>query len=179
MSRRGCSLPANASGFDRHRASITGRFGQVLRPCRAAAVRHLGRGGHHHLAHGAATLPALPERRAADRVAVPGGALEPPQRGGGARQRHLHSRGDGVARLHLPARTRVPLPQPPRVPLLSALCSLHRREPCVTGKLRGLLSRIGRGSAYSCYVVNVPCVDWESHVSRMFLSRNIDDVGLR
>jgi hypothetical protein len=29
MSRRGCSLPANASGFDPHRASLTGRFGQV------------------------------------------------------------------------------------------------------------------------------------------------------
>jgi hypothetical protein len=29
MSRRGCSLPANASGFDPHRASITSRFGQV------------------------------------------------------------------------------------------------------------------------------------------------------
>jgi hypothetical protein len=29
MSRRGCSLPVNASGFDPHRASITGRFGQV------------------------------------------------------------------------------------------------------------------------------------------------------
>eukprot|EP01047_Picozoa_sp_COSAG01_P009306 COSAG01_NODE_380_length_17862_cov_20.427212_18_plen_170_part_00 len=30
MSRRGCSLPAIASGFDPHRASITSRFGQVL-----------------------------------------------------------------------------------------------------------------------------------------------------
>jgi exoribonuclease R len=29
MSRRGCSLPANASSFDPHRASITRRFGQV------------------------------------------------------------------------------------------------------------------------------------------------------
>jgi hypothetical protein len=29
MSRRGCSLPANASGVDPHRASITSRFGQV------------------------------------------------------------------------------------------------------------------------------------------------------
>jgi hypothetical protein len=29
MSRRGCSLPANASGFDSHRASISSRFGQV------------------------------------------------------------------------------------------------------------------------------------------------------
>jgi hypothetical protein len=29
MSRRGCSLPANASGFDPHRASISSRFGQV------------------------------------------------------------------------------------------------------------------------------------------------------
>jgi hypothetical protein len=29
MSRRGCSLPANVSGFDPHRASITSRFGQV------------------------------------------------------------------------------------------------------------------------------------------------------
>jgi hypothetical protein len=29
MSRRGCSLPANASGFDPHRASISRRFGQV------------------------------------------------------------------------------------------------------------------------------------------------------
>jgi hypothetical protein len=30
MSRRGCSLPANASGFEPHRASITSRFGQVF-----------------------------------------------------------------------------------------------------------------------------------------------------
>jgi|EP01049_Picozoa_sp_SAG25_P008393 hypothetical protein len=30
MSRRGCSLPANASGFDPHRASISSRFGQEL-----------------------------------------------------------------------------------------------------------------------------------------------------
>jgi hypothetical protein len=29
MGRRGCSLPANASGFDPHRASISSRFGQV------------------------------------------------------------------------------------------------------------------------------------------------------
>jgi hypothetical protein len=29
MSRRGCSLPANASSVDPHRASITSRFGQV------------------------------------------------------------------------------------------------------------------------------------------------------
>jgi hypothetical protein len=29
MSRRGCNLPANASGVDPHRASITSRFGQV------------------------------------------------------------------------------------------------------------------------------------------------------
>jgi hypothetical protein len=29
LSRRGCSLPANASGFDPHRASISIRFGQV------------------------------------------------------------------------------------------------------------------------------------------------------
>jgi hypothetical protein len=29
MSRRGCSLPANASGFDPHRASVSSRFGQV------------------------------------------------------------------------------------------------------------------------------------------------------
>jgi hypothetical protein len=29
MSRRGCSLPANASGFDTHHASISSRFGQV------------------------------------------------------------------------------------------------------------------------------------------------------
>jgi hypothetical protein len=29
MSRRGCSLPANASGVDPHRASISSRFGQV------------------------------------------------------------------------------------------------------------------------------------------------------
>jgi hypothetical protein len=29
MSRCGCSLPANASGFDPHRTSITSRFGQV------------------------------------------------------------------------------------------------------------------------------------------------------
>jgi hypothetical protein len=28
LSRRGCSVPANASGFDRHRASITSRVGQ-------------------------------------------------------------------------------------------------------------------------------------------------------
>jgi|EP01047_Picozoa_sp_COSAG01_P062730 hypothetical protein len=30
MSRCGCSLPANASGFDPHRASVTSRFGQVV-----------------------------------------------------------------------------------------------------------------------------------------------------
>eukprot|EP01047_Picozoa_sp_COSAG01_P024904 COSAG01_NODE_1554_length_9930_cov_19.371478_6_plen_276_part_00 len=30
MSRRGCSLPANASGFDTHRASISSRCGQEL-----------------------------------------------------------------------------------------------------------------------------------------------------
>jgi hypothetical protein len=30
MSRRGCSLLANASGFDPHRASISSRFGQVV-----------------------------------------------------------------------------------------------------------------------------------------------------
>jgi hypothetical protein len=29
MSRRGCSLPANASGSDPHHASITSRVGQV------------------------------------------------------------------------------------------------------------------------------------------------------
>jgi hypothetical protein len=29
LSRRGCSLPANASGVAPHRASITSRFGQV------------------------------------------------------------------------------------------------------------------------------------------------------
>jgi hypothetical protein len=29
MSRRGCGLPANASGVDPHRASISRRFGQV------------------------------------------------------------------------------------------------------------------------------------------------------
>jgi hypothetical protein len=29
MSRRGCSLSVNASGFDPHRASISSRFGQV------------------------------------------------------------------------------------------------------------------------------------------------------
>jgi hypothetical protein len=29
MSRRGCSLPANASGLGPHRASLTSRFGQV------------------------------------------------------------------------------------------------------------------------------------------------------
>jgi hypothetical protein len=29
MSRRGCSLPANACGLDPHRASISSRFGQV------------------------------------------------------------------------------------------------------------------------------------------------------
>eukprot|EP01049_Picozoa_sp_SAG25_P007395 SAG25_NODE_601_length_6632_cov_6.861319_4_plen_85_part_00 len=29
MSRLGCSLPANASGFDPRRASISSRFGQV------------------------------------------------------------------------------------------------------------------------------------------------------
>jgi hypothetical protein len=29
MSRRGCSLPANASGFGPHRASISSRFGQA------------------------------------------------------------------------------------------------------------------------------------------------------
>eukprot|EP01047_Picozoa_sp_COSAG01_P049927 COSAG01_NODE_4995_length_4559_cov_6.424439_2_plen_108_part_00 len=32
MTRRGCSLPANASGFDPHRASITSRFGQGAPP---------------------------------------------------------------------------------------------------------------------------------------------------
>jgi hypothetical protein len=32
MSRRGCSLPANASSVDAHRASITSRFGQVDLP---------------------------------------------------------------------------------------------------------------------------------------------------
>jgi hypothetical protein len=32
MSRRGCSLPANASGFGPRRASVTSRFGQVERP---------------------------------------------------------------------------------------------------------------------------------------------------
>jgi hypothetical protein len=32
MSRRGCSLPANASGFDPHRASITSRIGPVPPP---------------------------------------------------------------------------------------------------------------------------------------------------
>jgi hypothetical protein len=30
MSRLGCSLPANASGVDPHRASITSRLGQVV-----------------------------------------------------------------------------------------------------------------------------------------------------
>jgi hypothetical protein len=35
MSRRGCSLPANASGFDPHRASISSRFGQVRAARRA------------------------------------------------------------------------------------------------------------------------------------------------
>jgi hypothetical protein len=33
MSRRGCSLPANASGADPHRASISSRFGQVFTRC--------------------------------------------------------------------------------------------------------------------------------------------------
>jgi hypothetical protein len=32
LSRRGCSLPANASVFDLHRASISSRFGQVEGP---------------------------------------------------------------------------------------------------------------------------------------------------
>jgi hypothetical protein len=31
MRRRGCSLPASASGFEPHRASISSRFGQVPR----------------------------------------------------------------------------------------------------------------------------------------------------
>jgi hypothetical protein len=38
MSRRGCSLPANVSGCDPHRASISSRFGQV----RLADHQHLG-----------------------------------------------------------------------------------------------------------------------------------------
>jgi Ca2+-binding EF-hand superfamily protein len=37
MSRRGCSLPANASGIDPHCASITSRFGQVHGDATAAA----------------------------------------------------------------------------------------------------------------------------------------------
>jgi hypothetical protein len=30
MSRRGCSIPANASGFDPHRASISSRYAQAV-----------------------------------------------------------------------------------------------------------------------------------------------------
>jgi hypothetical protein len=37
MSRRGCSLPANARGFDPHSASISSLFGQVARRRGAAA----------------------------------------------------------------------------------------------------------------------------------------------
>jgi hypothetical protein len=42
MSRRDRSLPANASGLDSHRASITGRCGQVFGPAlihRASAAQ--------------------------------------------------------------------------------------------------------------------------------------------
>ena len=38
MSRRGCSLPANASSFDPHRASISSRFGQVAKDALAFVV---------------------------------------------------------------------------------------------------------------------------------------------
>jgi hypothetical protein len=41
MTRRGCSLPANASGFDPHRASITSRFGQVVLDLDAVLVAPL------------------------------------------------------------------------------------------------------------------------------------------
>jgi hypothetical protein len=40
-----CSLPANASGFDPHRASITGRFGQVtweMWPAQEHGIRAVG-----------------------------------------------------------------------------------------------------------------------------------------
>jgi hypothetical protein len=36
---RGCSLPANASGFDPHRASISSRFGQELMHASDALAR--------------------------------------------------------------------------------------------------------------------------------------------
>eukprot|EP01047_Picozoa_sp_COSAG01_P032578 COSAG01_NODE_2361_length_7832_cov_12.919447_3_plen_88_part_00 len=39
MSRRGCSLPANASGFEPHRASISSRFGQVTQAAAQARAR--------------------------------------------------------------------------------------------------------------------------------------------
>jgi hypothetical protein len=47
MSRRGCSLSANASGFDPHRASVTSRFGQVcddivFERCRSLDNTNLG-----------------------------------------------------------------------------------------------------------------------------------------
>jgi hypothetical protein len=38
MSRRGCSLPENASGFDPHRTSISSRFGQVRTPAQNELV---------------------------------------------------------------------------------------------------------------------------------------------
>jgi hypothetical protein len=38
MSRRGCSLPANASGVDPHRASISSRFGQASSRSSASAA---------------------------------------------------------------------------------------------------------------------------------------------
>jgi hypothetical protein len=47
MSRRGCSLPANASGFDPHRASISSRFGQAPASSDSAAPLELK--GQHKL----------------------------------------------------------------------------------------------------------------------------------
>jgi hypothetical protein len=49
MSRRGCSLPANASGFDPHRASIISRFGQVF--AHASGDGHHGGHSQHDPAH--------------------------------------------------------------------------------------------------------------------------------
>jgi hypothetical protein len=45
MSRRGCSLPANASGFDPHRASISSRSGQVCAALASVALAQLALGG--------------------------------------------------------------------------------------------------------------------------------------
>jgi hypothetical protein len=51
MSRRGCSLPANASGLDSHRASIRRRLGQVGDtvlgvPSQCCVVKHVLRAAH-------------------------------------------------------------------------------------------------------------------------------------